>query len=97
MQQAQNGDDVYETFWWPPGIGEPTTADAVNVFGCLEPPNYYADLTAVQTAWGCLGWEEKNEVVTTLKSLVEEAFCEAYFAIAAQRAEAFGLTLGLWK
>lgn len=59
-------------------------------------PEYFTDLNVIQSAWGDLGWEEKNECVEILKGLVEEAFCESYFSTATQRAEAIGLTLKLW-
>jgi len=56
-------------------------------------PDYLNDLNAMQEPWECLGWEEKNECIEFLKDIVEEADCESYFATAAQRADAFLLTL----
>lgn len=64
---------------------------------CEDIPNYTTDLNAMQLAWGFLGWKEKNECVEHLKGIVIEAFCEAYFASAEQRAEAFLKTIGKWK
>lgn len=60
-------------------------------------PDYFNDLNTMQDAWSLLGWEEKNDCIDHLQTLVQEADCEVYFATAAQRAEAFGLALGLWK
>lgn len=59
-------------------------------------PDYLNDLNAIQDAWGCLGWEEKNECVEYLKEIVKEADCEACFATATQRAEAVLRTIGKW-
>lgn len=61
-----------------------------------EIPDYFNDLNAMQQPWDCLGWEEKNECIEILKEIVKDAYCEVYFATAAQRAEAFLKTLKLW-
>lgn len=60
-------------------------------------PDYLNDLNAIQQAWQCLGWEEKNEYIEHLKEIVEEADCEVYFATAEQRCEAFLKTINLWS
>lgn len=60
-------------------------------------PNFPEDLNAIQEAWSTLGWEEKNECVEHLKDIVKEADCEAYFATAAQRCEAFLSVKGLFQ
>lgn len=60
-------------------------------------PDYLGDLNAIQSEWDSLGWEEKNAMVEHLKEIVKDASCEVYFATAAQRAEAFLKTLGLWE
>lgn len=67
-----------------------------NKFVGSDIPYYTEDLDAMQEVWNCLGWEEKNECIEILKEIVKDAYCEVYFATAAQRAEAFLKTLKLW-
>jgi hypothetical protein len=58
-----------------------------------EHPDWAEDQNASHELWGTLGWEEKNECVQHLKEIVTEAQCEAFFATAVQRAEAFVKTV----
>jgi len=79
---------------WPE-IAAPVDPEKVIISNSV--PDYLNDLNAMQEAWACLGWEEKNECIQFLICIVKDADAEVYFANASQRAEAFLRTIKLWE
>ena len=61
-----------------------------------ELPNYFGDLNACHEMEKRLSWIQGNEYNENLCDILPPDQ-HIYHATAAQRAEAFGLTLGLWK
>lgn len=104
IDKASNGDDVYESFWWPPNVGEPDSAEVINDYGCISPPKYLKDLNAIHEAEKTLTdaeWygyrDELRKVVLGPVGMVSDWAKADLHATAAQKAEAFLKFKGLWK
>lgn len=61
-----------------------------------EVPDYFNDLNAMHEAEKMLTGEQTLAYITELIAAAAKHDTAVYFATAAQRAEAFGRTLGLW-
>lgn len=86
--------------WLPPGI--PVVLGSVS--DCKPIPDYFNDLNDMHEAEKSLDSEQRGDYANALywachpvKGEPGTAVSRAFFATAAQRAEAFGLTMGLWK